>query len=157
MKKIYDTVILFAATGMFVGYLPFAPGTFGSMLGAALSYAASRYLNTRGSLVLLGVLLAVGIFTAGRAEKILNEQDSGKIVIDEIAGMYLTMLFIPMNILHLVAGFVCFRAIDIIKPYPISYLDRHIHGGTGVMLDDVSAGMVSNILARIVIFFIEIA
>ena len=157
MKKIEDTIILFVATGMFSGFLPVAPGTFGSILGAALAYGASKYLTLYQSLGLLGILLAAGVFTAGRAEIILHEQDSGKIVIDEIAGMYITMLFLPMSIVHLAVGFVCFRIMDIVKPFPISSMDRHIHGGTGVMLDDVAAGLASNVLVRIVIFFIEIA
>ena len=156
MKKIFDTLILFVATGMFVGYLPFAPGTFGSVLGVALSYLASKYLDTYQSLTLLGALLVIGTLAAGKAEKILNEQDSGKIVIDEIAGMYITLLFIPPGIVPVILGFLCFRALDISKPYPISYLDKNVHGGIGIMLDDVAAGIAANIFVRMLIFLLEI-
>ncbi len=156
MKKIYNTVILIVATGMFIGYLPFAPGTFGSILGGALSYFVSKYLDPYQSLMVLGALLVIGTLAAGKAEKILNEQDSGKIVIDEIAGMYITLLFIPPGIVPLIIGFLCFRALDISKPYPISYLDKNVHGGIGIMLDDVAAGIAANILVRILIFLLEI-
>ncbi|MCL4469232.1 MAG: phosphatidylglycerophosphatase A [Deltaproteobacteria bacterium] len=156
MKKIYNTVILFVATGMFIGYLPFAPGTFGSVLGIALSCFASEYLDTYQSLMLLGTLLVIGNLAAGKAEKILNEQDSGKIVIDEIAGIYITLLFIPPGIVPVIIGFLCFRALDISKPYPISYLDKNVHGGIGIMLDDVAAGIAANIFVRILIFLLEI-
>ena len=156
MKKISDTFILFVATGMFAGYLPFAPGTFGSVLGVVLSFIASKYLDTFPSLIVLGALLVIGTFAAGKAEKILNEQDSGKIVIDEIAGMYITLMFLPPGIVPVIAGFLCFRALDISKPYPISYLDEKVHGGAGVMLDDVAAGMAANVLVRMIIFLLEI-
>lgn len=152
MKKIYNTFVLFVATGMFTGYIPFAPGTFGSMIGAGIYYAASRHLNLSQSLLLLAVLFFAGTYAAGKAEKMLHEQDSGKIVIDEIAGMYITMLFIPAGFVNLLIGFLCFRAFDIIKPYPISSIDTSIHGGTGVMLDDVVAGVFANIVTHAAIF-----
>ena len=156
MKKIFDTFVLFIATGMFAGYLPFAPGTFGSVLGVVLSFLASKYLDAYQSLTVLGVLLVIRTFAAGEAEKILNEQDSGKIVIDEIAGMYITLLFIPAGIVQVIAGFLCFRALDISKPFPISYLDEKVHGGIGIMLDDAVAGIAANMLVRVIIFFLEI-
>ncbi len=156
MKKIYNTVVLFVATGMFIGYLPIAPGTFGSIPGVVLYYFASKYLDTYQSLLVLGALLVIGTLAAGKAEKILNEQDSGKIVIDEIAGMYITLLFIPPGIVPVIAGFLCFRALDISKPYPISYLDKNVHGGIGIMLDDIAAGIAANILVRMLIFLLEI-
>lgn len=152
MKKIYTTSVLFIATGMFAGYVPFASGTFGSMIGAMIYYAASRYLDLYQSLILLIGLFLVGTYAAGKAEKILKEQDSGKIVIDEIVGMYITMLFIPAGFINLLIGFLCFRAFDILKPYPISYIDTNVHGGMGVMLDDVVAGIFANIVVHISIF-----
>jgi phosphatidylglycerophosphatase A len=156
MKKIYTSFILFVATGMFAGYIPFAPGTFGSMIGAVIYYAASKYLHIYQLVILLIGMYLIGTFAADKAEKILHEQDSGKIVIDEIVGMYVTMFFIPASFANILIGFICFRALDIIKPYPISYLDTHVHGGTGIMLDDVAAGIPANILTRIVIFLLAI-
>jgi phosphatidylglycerophosphatase A len=156
MKKVYDTFILFIATGMFVGYIPFAPGTFGSIIGIVIYYAASLYLDIYQSLILLIVLFLIGTFVAGKAEKMLHEQDSGKIVIDEIVGMYITMFFIPLNFANVLIGFICFRTLDIIKPYPISYIDKHVHGGIGIMLDDVAAGIPANIFVRVLIFLFEI-
>jgi phosphatidylglycerophosphatase A len=156
MKKIYTVSVLFVATGMFAGYIPFAPGTFGSMIGAVVYYAASRYLHLYQSLLLFMGLFLVGTYAADRAEKILNEQDSGKIVIDEIAGMYITMLFIPVSFASILIGFLCFRAFDIIKPFPISSIDAKVHGGLGVMLDDVVAGLFANIVVHMLIFLYRV-
>ncbi len=141
---------------MFVGYIPFAPGTFGSIIGIVIYYAASLYLDTLQSLIVLIVLFLIGTFAAGKAEKILHEQDSGKIVIDEIVGMYITMFLIPLNLVNVLIGFIFFRTLDIIKPYPISYIDKHVHRGIGIMLDDVAAGVSANIFSRIIIFLFEI-
>ncbi len=156
MKKLYNTGILFIATGMFAGYIPFAPGTFGSMIGAGLYYFLwGRISLYQSFIVLLGIFLT-GLFAAGRAEKILHEHDSKKIVIDEIAGMYVTMLFIPASVTNLLTGFLCFRAFDILKPYPISSIDTKVRGGMGVMLDDIVAGVFANVAAHVLIFFYEI-
>ncbi|MCL4558202.1 MAG: phosphatidylglycerophosphatase A [Deltaproteobacteria bacterium] len=152
MKKTYNAVILFFATGMFVGYVPLAPGTFGSIVGAALYWAASMCLGVYQSLALFGVMLLAGTYAAGRAEKILGEQDSSRIVIDEVVGMYGTMLFIRPDLTGLLIGFLCFRAFDIVKPYPASYVDRNVHGGLGVMLDDVIAGIFANVTTHVLIF-----
>ena len=152
MKKVYNVIILSFATGMFVGYAPFAPGTFGSIVGAALYWAASMYVGVYQSLALFVALLLAGTYAAGRAEKILGEQDSSRIVIDEVVGMYGTMLFIRPDLTSLLIGFLCFRAFDIIKPYPASFVDRNVHGGLGVVLDDVIAGIFANVTTRVLIF-----
>ncbi len=153
MKRLYNTVVLFFATGMFVGFVPFAPGTFGSVLGAVLAYGAARWLGVYQSLALLAGLLFVGTYVAGVAEKILGQQDSSRIVIDEIAGMYMVMLFLHPGPAALLIAFLCFRAFDILKPFPASYVDKNVHGGIGVMLDDVVAAVYASIAARILIFF----
>ncbi len=156
MKKIYNAGILFIASGFFTGYAPVASGTFGSVVGAALYYITDRrlHLGHYGSVVLAVLLYVVGTVTASRAEEILHEQDSGKIVIDEIAGMYITMLFVPAGLVSLLIGFVCFRFFDILKPYPISYIDKNIHGGTGVMLDDVLAAVLANVVLHLILLII---
>lgn len=156
MKKIYNGLVLFVATGMFAGYIPFAAGTFGSMVGIILYYLASKHLDTHQMLLLLLALLVSGTYAAGKAENILREQDSSKIVIDEITGMYLTLFFIPFNLINIIICFIWFRVFDIIKPFPISYIDKHVHGGIGIMLDDIVAAIPANLLARLLIFFLEI-
>ncbi|MGB9735964.1 MAG: phosphatidylglycerophosphatase A family protein [bacterium] len=156
MKRLYNKFILFIATGSFVGYIPFAPGTFGSMLGIIIYYYVSHYLNFYLSLVVLGFLLVIGIFTADRAEVLLHEQDSSKIVIDEITGMYIALFLIPLTPINIAISFLCFRLIDIFKPYPISYIDKHVHRGPGVMLDDIVGAIPANLIARILIFGVEV-
>jgi len=156
MKSFYKVFILFVATGAFTGYIPFAPGTFGSMLGIVVYYFAVRTLNIYESLILLIVIILVGTYSAGKAEIFLNEEDSSKIVIDEIAGMYITLFLIPFNLVNIVIAFICFRVLDISKPYLISYADKHVHGGIGIMLDDIIGGVSANIIVRLLIFFLEV-
>lgn len=156
MKKVYNQIILFIATGAFIGYIPFAPGTFGSLLGILVYYFVSQYSNVYLSLIILGFLFIIGIFTADKAEIILHEHDSKKIVIDEITGMYISLFLIPLNPINIAISFLCFRIIDIFKPYPVSYIDTHVKKGLGVMLDDIIGSIPANLIARIIIFGIEL-
>lgn len=91
-------------------------------------------------LAVLAGLIAVGVWVSGRTANALGEHDHGGIVIDEWAGFWLTMTLIPAEWPWLVAGFALFRLFDVIKPWPISWLDRRIHGGWGIMIDDLVAG-----------------
>jgi phosphatidylglycerophosphatase A len=100
-------------------------------------------------LTLIAILCAIWI--ANEAEKILKTEDPGCIVIDEIAGIILTLFGLPFNIISVTAGFLVFRALDIWKPYPIRFLENKFSGGIGIVLDDVAAGILSNLILRVVI------
>ena len=150
-----DKAVMFLATGGFVGNLPVAPGTFGSLLGLPLCYAMAKISL---SLAILGalVLIFAGIWIAQLAETITKQKDPGRIVIDEIAGMTVTLIGIPFHLTSVVIGFFIFRALDIIKPFPIRLLERRISGGAGVVLDDVAAGIYANILVRLILYVLDL-
>ena len=147
-----DKAVMFLATGGFVGHIPVAPGTFGSLLGIPLCYALAQ-IHLPWAIVGAVSLIVVAIWIAQRAEAITRQKDPGKIVIDEIAGMVVTLIGIPFHLTSMVIGFFLFRALDIIKPFPIRSLERQISGGAGVVLDDVAAGIYANILVRLVLYF----
>lgn len=135
---------VFIATGGCVGYLPGAPGTAGSVVGLLLWWP----LSTRGLPVQIGWLVALfglGVVSAGQAERWFGVKDHSAIVIDEIVGMCLALFGLPFGAGFVIAGFVLFRALDILKPLPA--LER-LPGGWGVMSDDVAAGILTNIVLQ---------
>ena len=149
--KFREQVVIFLATGFFIGTVPFAPGTFGSIVGLPIVFLLSRLdLLLSISFILLFIFFAVGIASA--AEKILNQQDPAKIVIDEMAGLMVTFTGLPFNLTTAIAGFIIFRAFDILKPFPIQALERKLAGGTGVVFDDVLAGIYANLILRLAFY-----
>ena len=133
------------ATGGYIGKIPVAPGTFGSLVGIALYYGMFRMGLVFGILFEIAVI-AVAIASAHAAEAILGDTDPGEIVIDEIAGMGITFLALPFSPALAVAGFILFRFFDILKPYPIGWLEKQFSGGLGVVIDDLAAGLICRVL-----------
>ena len=133
---------MFIATGCYSGYLPKAPGTWGSLVGLALFFLLHT-LSLEVYLAVVTGIFIIGTFAAGEAEKIMDRKDPGLVVIDEIVGMLITMIAIPATPLAMALGFVLFRIFDIWKPFPIRLIDQRFHGGLGIMLDDVVAGIYS--------------
>ena len=151
--KFRDTAVLLLATGFNIGNIPFAPGTFGSIPGLVLCFAlAELALPLAVACLVLFVAMAVGI--AAKAEKLLKQKDPGCVVIDEIAGMAVTLVGLPFNLTTAVIGFIIFRILDISKPFPIRALDKKVSGGVGIVIDDVAAGLLANLLLRMVNYFI---
>ena len=146
-------VIMFISTGCYSGYLPIAPGTWGSLVGLVLFFLLHN-LSTPVYLAVTAAIFLIGIFAAGETEKIMDRKDPGLVVIDEIAGMLVTMIAAPAAPLIMVLGFILFRIFDILKPFPIRLIDQRIHGGLGIMLDDIVAGLYSLIILQLVIRFI---
>jgi len=133
-------LFMLLATGFNIGYLPVAPGTWGSLLALPLHYFLSRLQPVAyGCSLLIVILLAVA--SAGAAEKILDRKDPGVVVIDEVAGMLVSMIGAPPTILGYGAGFLLFRFFDIVKPFPVRWADRHLNGGIGIVMDDLLAGL----------------
>lgn len=130
----------FLALGFGSGLAPRAPGTFGT-LAAVPVYLLLRPLTVPVYLVVLAVLFAVGVWVCGHTARQLGVHDHPAIVWDEVVGFLLTMLLAPPGLIWLLLGFVLFRFFDIIKPWPISALDRRVEGGMGIMVDDVVAGL----------------
>ncbi|MEE4242017.1 MAG: phosphatidylglycerophosphatase A [Desulfopila sp.] len=133
-------LIMALATGLYAGKLPKAPGTWGSLV-AFLPWLLLKDLPLPIYVGAIAASLLLGFFVAGSAEKILDQPDAGSIVIDEIVGMFIALTLAPDHLAAWILGFLLFRFFDIRKPYPISWFDRHIHGGAGIMLDDVIAGI----------------
>ena len=137
------------AFGFGSGLAPKAPGTFGSLL-AVLLFPLLALLNLPAYLVLVGVASLAGIVICDHAARALQVHDDGRIVWDEFAGQWLALTpLVPVlawdapSLLWLLAGFALFRLFDVAKPWPIGYLDRKVHGGLGIMLDDLVAGVLA--------------
>lgn len=127
-----------------MGYSPIAPGTVGSLLGVILYIPLSCLLPIYYALFLLSATL-LSFKIAGEAERIFGKKDCQFIVIDELVGVFFTMFLFPPTLFYLSAGFLLFRVFDIVKPFPAGWIDRKISGGTGVVLDDIVAGIYANI------------
>jgi phosphatidylglycerophosphatase A len=132
----------------YVGYAPVAPGTFGSAAGLAVFFA----VRTTGSLAVeiaaILVLFAVGIWAGTIAEHHFGGVDPGPIVIDEVVGMLITLCLLPVNGAGAFTGFVVFRLLDVIKPFPSARFEK-LPGGLGVMADDGMAAIYGNLAMRI--------
>ena len=142
-----NKLCLFVASGAYCGFSPKAPGTVGSIIALPFCYILSKLDNVASVLFIL-VFIIFSTWTAHVAEKSLNQKDPGCIVIDEIAGLMITFVFIPFNFLAACAGFVIFRTLDILKPFPISWIEKKTAGGISIMADDIAAGIASNIILR---------
>ena len=147
MKRIAKAVILFISQGAFVGRSPVAPGTVGSVLGVLLYLWMKGLSPWQYGLVCI-ILCVIGTWAAHRAEVILGRRDSPSIVIDEIVGYLVAMFMAPPAWGFIVAGFVLFRAFDIVKPFPLKHL-QDLPGGIGVMLDDIGAGVYTGIILHL--------
>jgi len=129
------------ATALGLGYLPWAPGTWGTALAVGLAFALAG-LPLGAYLALVVLVALVGSWAASVADRSWGTHDTGRIVIDEVAGYLLTVALVDRRrAAPLLAGFVVFRLLDILKPPPIRWLDRRVPGGLGVMLDDLAAGL----------------
>lgn len=147
MKK--KNLIKFLASGFYSGLSPVAPGTMGTIVASVLAFIwLQRY---EINLPLVVVLTIIGIMISHWAEDIYGEKDSPQIVIDEWAGYFISMVGLGVNML--VPAFILFRIFDILKPPPIRNLQQ-LRGGIGVMIDDVLAGIMANLVIRLVLFFV---
>ena len=145
-------------TGFFIGYAPFAQGTFGSLV-VPLMYMVlpgktleGYYLSSIIAVALALMFYMLGVWASGVCEKLWGH-DPGRVVIDEIVGMLVTLAFVPLSIVTVWAGFLLFRVFDILKPPPVGYFER-FRSGWGVMNDDVAAGVLANLCLRIVVFLL---
>ena len=141
------------ATGLYSGYLPKAPGTWGSLVGLFIFFILHT-LSLPVYLAVVAGLFLVGSFAAGEAEKIMDHKDPGLVVIDEIVGMLITMIAVPATPLAMALGFILFRIFDIAKPFPVGFIDQRFHGGLGIMLDDVMAGIYSLVILQVLVRFL---
>ena len=145
-RKIYlhelKDPVVFIALGLGSGLSPKAPGTAGTLMTVPLVYFLQQQTLLVYTLVMLFVLLT-GSWVCGYAANKLKVHDHSGIVYDEVAGFLITMYMIPPGWYWMLAGFLLFRFFDAVKPWPISWLDKNIHGGFGILFDDVVAGIIS--------------
>lgn len=142
---------VFLATAGYCGYSPVAPGTVGSAAGL-LVYLLVWWTRSRSvEVALILLIFAAGVWAGTIAERYFGGIDPGPVVIDEVAGMLITLAFIPVGITGAVAGFLLFRIFDVFKPYPAGRFE-HLHGGLGVMADDAMAAVYANLSLRLVLW-----
>jgi phosphatidylglycerophosphatase A len=143
-------IIKTLSTFFYVGYLPFIPGTFGSIAGVFLFYFLKD--NIQAYALFVPLLIILGFLIAGRAERLFNRKDARCIVIDEVSGMLLSLIFIPYDIRLVIIGFFLFRLLDTLKPYPAGSFEE-LKGSMGIMGDDIVAGLYTNIILQVVLRF----
>jgi phosphatidylglycerophosphatase A len=145
-----NDIVVFLATGFFTGFLPTMPGTWGTFAGIPLVIISHRLTSIMQPVVAV-VFVTFAAYIAGRAEILFEDRDARPIVIDEMAGFLITLLWLPLNLMTLFLGFVLFRVFDIVKPPPIGSLEKRLHGGWGIVLDDVLAGVFANVTLRLLL------
>ena len=145
--------IHFLALGFGSGLAAKAPGTFGTLAAVPLVYLMS-FLSLDIFIAITVLSTLIGIYICDKAAKDMDVHDHGAIVWDEVAGLMITMIAAPAGLVWMVVGFALFRFFDILKPWPIRWLDAKVHGGFGIMIDDVLAGIFSLICLQLLVHFI---
>jgi phosphatidylglycerophosphatase A len=147
-----NRIAIWLATVGGLGHAPIAPGTFGSAAGVAL-YWVTRHWSTPSQLVLILVVSVVGTWAATKAAAHFGREDPGQVVIDEVAGQLVTLALTGAGLTAVIVGFLLFRILDIIKPYPANRFER-LHGGLGIMADDLMAGVYGCIILHVLMRYV---
>jgi phosphatidylglycerophosphatase A len=146
---------VFLATGFYSGYFPVAPGTAGTLVGLFIYILIHLFLPELAVKIII-VLVLVSIYPSIRigdfAEKYFNRKDPPQVVLDEIAGIWISLMFHQFSWASVAAAFVIFRIMDILKPFPANGLQK-LKGGTGIMIDDYIAGVYTNICLTALLYF----
>jgi len=142
-----DKFALVLSSWFGAGLLPVIPGTFGSLAGLPLALALA-YLGPMAGAYALFFFILLAVWVSGRSAGTLEREDPAEVVIDEVAGLLLTLFLLPATGFNLCLGFVLFRLFDILKPYPAGRLEK-IGGGAGIVLDDLLAGVYGNVCLRL--------
>jgi len=146
-------IIRFIATGFFLGEKLPAPGTAGTILAATVYFLFIPVTSYPFYWTLLIILTFIGVLTAGKTEEMMDEIDPPQVVIDEIVGFLVAMAFLPKSAGLVILGLIIFRIFDIMKIYPMNKL-QIVAGGLGIMLDDLYAGVITNLILRIIYYII---
>jgi phosphatidylglycerophosphatase A len=143
----------FLALGFGSGLIPMMPGTFGSLAAIPILIAMS-FVEFEFFIAITIASFLVGIYLCAKTARDLKTPDHGSIVWDEIAGMMVTFIAIPITPITLVIGFLLFRFFDILKPWPIRFFDERVHGGFGIMIDDIVAGAIACLCIHGIIYLL---
>ncbi|WP_040576284.1 phosphatidylglycerophosphatase A family protein [Methylophaga thalassica] len=152
-KQLLERPTAFLAYGFGSGLAPKAPGTFGTLAAIPVFYLMQS-LPMASYLLLTVVFFFLGIWFCQKTVDWLQQDDPSAIVWDEIVGFLITMIAAPSGWLWILLGFVLFRVFDILKPWPVSLADKRLHGGFGVMLDDVIAGLYALLILQLIAYFV---
>lgn len=145
-----NRLALAIATCGYIGYVPVAPGTFGSAAGLLVWWAVRRLGSEALEIGLIAALVVAGVWSSTVAERQFGRTDPGPVVIDEVVGMLITLALLPVSAAGVLAGFFTFRILDIVKPWPSRRFEA-LPGGLGVVGDDAMAALYGNLLMRGVI------
>lgn len=150
-KVVFDLKqpIQFLALGFGSGLAPKAPGTFGTLAAIPIFLLLSM-LTPLLYFIVVALLSIAGIYICGKAADDAGVHDHPAIVWDEFIGLFITMFMIPVSWQSVLIGFLLFRLFDILKPWPISYIDKNISGGLGIMLDDILAGVFALVIMQLI-------
>jgi len=148
--------ILFLATGFGVGYSPVAPGTLGTLIAIPIYHFLSKIQFPLYEITLIGFFF-LSVWISENAEKFFGKKDDQRIVIDEVIGFLITMLWVPKTLLFVIIGFFLFRVFDILKPFPIRRLEKGFKGGFGIVLDDIVAGVYGNIFLKMISYYFSLS
>ncbi len=143
-----DKMIKMLATWFYVGNAPFAPGSMASIVGAAMAVFLAN--NLFFFFVVLIAVCVLGFMVSGRMEEILNKKDPGCVVIDEVAGVMIAFFMLPAQWNIIIVAYFLFRAFDMFKIYPVNKFEE-LGGGTGIMMDDIVAGIYTNVVMHLAI------
>lgn len=150
---VWRSPLYFIAFGFGSGASPFAPGTVGSLF-ALIFYLGLRELSLPVYLLFLVVFTAFSIWLLDKLSREMQVHDHPGMCLDEFVGMFVTLILAPTGFLWLLTGFALFRLFDILKPWPISWLDQHVHGGFGMVIDDVAAGLAAFLVLQGLYYFL---
>ncbi len=152
-SSFFYRVCEFVAKGFGAGYMPKAPGTWGTALGLPIAYfLLNKFSEPWMHIILATFVVLLAYVSIHFYEKGSGHHDDQQVVVDEIAGIFLTFLFLPLNMPILLAGFILFRALDILKPGPIGWADQKLPGAFGTLLDDLFAGGFCCVLLHFVVY-----
>lgn len=143
-----DSLVALFSTFFYVGRFPWAPGTAGSAAGLLIFLGTAQAPSFRAALFF--VIAVCGFLVSGRAERIFKKKDPKEVVIDEVAGVFLVFFALPVSVKTVVAGFVLYRALDVLKPPPAKWLEK-AGGSLGIMADDILCALYAHLVLR---FFI---
>ncbi len=145
-----DSIIKSISTFFFVGYIPFISGTFASIVACFIIYFLIEQPFVYISITVITII--AGFLTASRAEAVFKDKDNRRIVIDEESGMFISVLFLPLSPKIIFLAFLLFRILDALKVTPANRF-QHLSGSKGVMLDDIVAGIYTNVILQVVLRF----
>jgi phosphatidylglycerophosphatase A len=151
--RLFDKVALILSLWFGAGLLPGMPGTFGTA-GAIPLYLLIGFFHTGYQALFLLIIIIGAIWSSHRSQCILGTVDPHEIVIDEVAGFLLSIIFIPFTVRNLIAGFFLFRFFDILKPPPIKMIEEKVKGGCGIVLDDLAAGVYTYLSLRFLLYML---